>query len=77
MVKRKKVVKNIDNSWKEYLELLRQWVQTFESLQRVSTELHIKYMELMSKTLTDSKNINMTRQLAESWQKMTSQFWQK
>ena len=77
MVKRKKAIKNIDNSWKEYLELLRQWIQTFESLQRISTELQIKYLELMGKTLTDSKNVSMTRQLVENWQKLVSQFWQE
>ena len=77
MAKRNKVTKNIDNSWKGYLDLLRQWIQTFESLQRISTELQIKYLELMGKALSDSKNINMTRQLVENWQKLTSQFWQE
>jgi len=77
MVKRKKTVKKIDNSWKEYLDLLRQWVQTFESLQRVGIELQIKYIELMGKTLTDPKNINMTRQLVENWQKFLNQLWQE
>ena len=77
MAKRKKPIKNINNAWKEYLELLRQWIQTFESLQRINTELQIKYLELIGKTLTDSKNVNMTRQLVENWQKLTSQFWQE
>ena len=77
MVKRKKAIKNTGNSWKEYLELLRQWIHTFESLQRINTELQIKYLELMGKALGDSKNIDMTRQLVENWQKLTSQFWQE
>jgi len=77
VVKKKKVTKNTDNSWKEYLELLRQWIHTFESLQKINTELQIKYLELMGKALSDSKNIDMTRQLVESWQKLTSQFWQE
>ncbi|TLY03968.1 MAG: hypothetical protein E6K87_03890 [Thaumarchaeota archaeon] len=77
MVKKKKPPKNTDNSWKEYLELLRQWIHTFESLQRINTELQIKYLELMGKALSDSKNINMISQLVENWQKLTSQFWQE
>ncbi|OLC33064.1 MAG: hypothetical protein AUH84_07555 [Thaumarchaeota archaeon 13_1_40CM_4_38_7] len=77
MVKKKKLPKNTDNSWKEYLELLRQWIHTFESLQRINTELQIKYLELMGKALSDSKNINMISQLVENWQKLTSQFWQE
>jgi hypothetical protein len=77
MIKRKKTSKKIDNSWKEYLDLLRQWVQTAESLQRISTELQIKYLELMGKALTDPKNINMTRQLVENWQKFLNQLWQE
>ena len=77
MVKKKKAIKNTDNSWKEYLELLRQWIHTFESLQKINTELQIKYLELMGKALSDSKNIGMTSQLVESWQKLTSQFWQE
>ncbi len=77
MVKKKKTIKTVDNSWKEYFELLNQWIHTFESLQRISTELQIKYLELMGKALSDSKNVSMTRQLAENWQKLTSRFWQE
>ncbi|TLX95753.1 MAG: hypothetical protein E6K91_02140 [Thaumarchaeota archaeon] len=61
MAKRNKGAKNIDSAWKEYLDLLRQWIYTFESLQRISTELQIKHLELIGKSLTDSKNINVTR----------------
>jgi predicted hydrocarbon binding protein len=60
-----------DSLWEEYTELLRKWMQTFESLQKVSSQIQSKYNEVMLKAANESSE-NTLKEFHENWQKSMS-----
>ena len=63
---------NWDKLWTEYNKSLKTWLQTFESLQKASSEVQTKYNEVMAKALSGSDQ-NTLNQFTENWQKTMSE----
>ena len=61
-----------DKLWTEYNKSLKTWLQTFESLQKASSEVQEKYNEAMAKALGGSSQ-NTVNQFMENWQNAMSQ----
>lgn len=64
----KEKTKQWDVLWEEYTELLKEWMQTFESLQKVSSQIQSKYNEVMLKATNESSE-NTLKEFHENWQK--------
>jgi hypothetical protein len=64
----KEKAKDWDKLWDDYTELLRKWMQTFESLQKTSAEIQAKYNEVMVKATNESSE-NTLKEFHENWQK--------
>ncbi|CDI05066.1 MAG: hypothetical protein QXY22_01625 [Candidatus Nitrosotenuis sp.] len=79
--------KSWDAMWNEYSELLKKWTQTFESLQKIGTDIQAKYLEVMQKATSESSPStlqefyqNWQKAIGDSGQNMFKQFgedWQK
>ncbi|MDC8437586.1 MAG: hypothetical protein LV468_01120 [Candidatus Nitrosotenuis sp.] len=64
--------KNWDTLWNEYSDLLKKWTQSFESLQKVSSEVQAKYGEVMQKAISESSPDSL-KEFYENWQKSISE----
>jgi hypothetical protein len=64
----KEKTKQWDTLWDEYTELLKKWMQMFESLQKVSSQIQAKYNEVMLKAANESSE-NTLKEFHENWQK--------
>lgn len=57
-----------DGLWEEYTDLLKKWRQTFESLQKIGSEVQSKYNEVMLKAASESSEKTL-KEFYEKWQK--------
>lgn len=60
--------KNWDTLWAEYTSLLKKWTQTFESLQKTSSDIQSKYNEVMQKAVNESSEKTL-KEFYQNWQK--------
>lgn len=60
--------KSWDSMWNEYNDLLKKWTQTFESLQKIGSDIQAKYIEVMQKASSES-NPKTMQEFYENWQK--------
>lgn len=59
---------NWDSLWDEYTSLLKKWMQTFESLQKINMDIQAKYNEVMLKAVNESSEKTL-KEFHENWQK--------
>jgi translation initiation factor 2 alpha subunit (eIF-2alpha) len=60
--------KNWDSLWSEYTNLLKKWTQTFESLQKISSDIQTKYNDVMQKAINESSEKTL-KEFYQNWQK--------
>src|SRR5574338_1190415 len=63
--------KNWDSLWSEYSSLLKKWAQTFQPLQKASSEVQSKYNEVMLKAANESSEKTI-KEFHQNWQKSMS-----
>jgi len=60
--------KSWDSLWTEYTDLLKKWTQTFESLQKISSDVQTKYNDVMRKAVNESSEQTL-KEFYQNWQK--------
>ena len=60
--------KNWDALWSEYSNLLKKWAQSFQALQKASSEVQSKYNEVMLKAANESSEKTL-KEFHQNWQK--------
>lgn len=64
--------KDWDVLWGEYMELLREWTRVFQALQKVSTEVQVKYNEVATKAINEASEKTL-KEFYENWQKAVNE----
>lgn len=60
--------KGWDALWNEYNDLLKQWGKDYEAIQKTSSDIQQKYMEIMQKGVQES-NPSTIQDFYRNWQK--------
>ncbi|MFY9300280.1 MAG: hypothetical protein WAO91_03735 [Candidatus Nitrosotenuis sp.] len=57
-----------DSLWSEYTTLLKKWTQTFESLQKISSDIQAKYNDVVQKAVSESSEKTL-KEFYQNWQR--------